>query len=69
MKDRRKLIDMGSPLAVELEYVVATGSEKERKRILDVSYDTNYHRNLIVPRGTTTVGTRRTTGGSVACRS
>jgi len=69
MKDHRKIFDMGSPLAVELKHVVAAGSEKEHKRILDVSYDTDYHRNLIVPRGTTTVGTRRTTGGSVACRS
>lgn len=37
LKDHQKLLDMGSPLASELEYVVANGREKEPEQFFGVS--------------------------------
>ncbi|MBW2409479.1 MAG: tetratricopeptide repeat protein [Deltaproteobacteria bacterium] len=37
LKDHQKLIEMGSPLAAELEYVVANGKEKEPEQFFGVS--------------------------------
>ena len=37
LKDHQKLLDMGSPLAAELEYVVVNGREKEPERFFGVS--------------------------------
>ena len=37
LKDHQKLLDMGSPLAAELEYVVVNGKEKEPEQFFGVS--------------------------------
>jgi regulator of sirC expression with transglutaminase-like and TPR domain len=37
LKDHEKLLAMGSPLADELEYVVANGREKEPEQFFGVS--------------------------------